>query len=163
MGFASVNGIVVPAEEARVSVLDNGFAFGDSVYEVLRTVATDYCSGFPPFEVIAETTIRLALSRYDAAISETPVVLDIKIEGSDDGVLQVSEGDFAAEKLVVSINGVSIDRLEDVPAALAAPREGFHVIELEGFEKPVVLDAAEADRLHPQILRTFRIEKDKRL
>ena len=37
MGFASVNGIVVPAGEARVSVLDNGFAFGDSVYEVLRT------------------------------------------------------------------------------------------------------------------------------
>jgi branched-chain amino acid aminotransferase len=37
MGFASVNGMVVPAEEARVSVLDNGFAFGDSVYEVLRT------------------------------------------------------------------------------------------------------------------------------
>jgi branched-chain amino acid aminotransferase len=37
MGFASVNGIVVKAEEARVSVLDNGFAFGDSVYEVLRT------------------------------------------------------------------------------------------------------------------------------
>jgi branched-chain amino acid aminotransferase len=37
MSFASVNGIVGPAEEARVSVLDNGFAFGDSVYEVLRT------------------------------------------------------------------------------------------------------------------------------
>jgi branched-chain amino acid aminotransferase len=37
MGFASVNGIVVKAEDARVSVLDNGFAFGDSVYEVLRT------------------------------------------------------------------------------------------------------------------------------
>jgi branched-chain amino acid aminotransferase len=37
MSFASVNGIVAPAEEARVSVLDNGFAFGDSVYEVLRT------------------------------------------------------------------------------------------------------------------------------
>ncbi len=37
MGFASVNGTVLPSEEARVSVLDNGFAFGDSVYEVLRT------------------------------------------------------------------------------------------------------------------------------
>ena len=35
--FASVNGIVTPAEEARVSVLDNGFSFGDSVYETLRT------------------------------------------------------------------------------------------------------------------------------
>ncbi len=37
MGFASINGTVLPLEEARVSVLDNGFAFGDSVYEVLRT------------------------------------------------------------------------------------------------------------------------------
>ncbi|HXY38602.1 MAG TPA: aminotransferase class IV [Vicinamibacteria bacterium] len=38
MGFlASVNGVITPAEEARVCVLDNGFAFGDSVYEVLRT------------------------------------------------------------------------------------------------------------------------------
>jgi branched-chain amino acid aminotransferase len=35
--FASVNGTVTPADEARVSVLDNGFTFGDSVYETLRT------------------------------------------------------------------------------------------------------------------------------
>jgi branched-chain amino acid aminotransferase len=35
--FASVNGNVVPAEQARVSVLDNGFTFGDAVYETLRT------------------------------------------------------------------------------------------------------------------------------
>ncbi len=42
--FASVNGIVTPVEEARVSVLDNGFTFGDSVYETLRTY------GGRPFE-----------------------------------------------------------------------------------------------------------------
>ncbi|MCG6919960.1 MAG: aminotransferase class IV [Acidobacteria bacterium] len=35
--FASVNGEIVPLHEARVPVLDNGFVFGDSVYEVLRT------------------------------------------------------------------------------------------------------------------------------
>src|SRR5437667_6335862 len=35
--FASVNGNVVPGAEARVSVLDNGFTFGDAVYETLRT------------------------------------------------------------------------------------------------------------------------------
>src|SRR5262245_51753599 len=35
--FASVNGNVTPAAEARVSVLDNGFTFGDAVYETLRT------------------------------------------------------------------------------------------------------------------------------
>ena len=40
MGFyASVNGEITPAEEARVSVLDNGFTFGDAVYETLRTYA----------------------------------------------------------------------------------------------------------------------------
>ncbi len=42
--LASVNGIITPAEEARVSVLDNGFTYGDSVYEVLRTY------GGRPFE-----------------------------------------------------------------------------------------------------------------
>src|SRR6186997_183822 len=35
--FASVNGEIAPAAEARVSVLDNGFTFGDGVYETLRT------------------------------------------------------------------------------------------------------------------------------
>jgi branched-chain amino acid aminotransferase len=42
--FASINGEIVPLEEARVPVLDNGFVFGDSVYEVLRTY------GGRPFE-----------------------------------------------------------------------------------------------------------------
>jgi branched-chain amino acid aminotransferase len=35
--FASVNGVIGPAAEARVPVLDNGFTFGDAVYETLRT------------------------------------------------------------------------------------------------------------------------------
>ncbi|HUG55361.1 MAG TPA: aminotransferase class IV [Vicinamibacteria bacterium] len=38
MGFyASVNGEIAPAAQARVSVLDNGLLFGDAVYETLRT------------------------------------------------------------------------------------------------------------------------------
>lgn len=35
--FASIDGTIQPAEQARVSVLDNGFTFGDGVYETLRT------------------------------------------------------------------------------------------------------------------------------
>jgi branched-chain amino acid aminotransferase len=35
--LVSVNGVITPAEAARVPVLDSGFTFGDSVYEVLRT------------------------------------------------------------------------------------------------------------------------------
>jgi len=36
-GIVSIDGILVPAGEARVSVFDRGFLFGDSVYEVVRT------------------------------------------------------------------------------------------------------------------------------
>lgn len=35
--WVSVNGVISPGGEARVSVLDHGFLYGDSVYETLRT------------------------------------------------------------------------------------------------------------------------------
>ncbi len=35
--FASINGEITPADQARISVFDNGFTLGDSVYETLRT------------------------------------------------------------------------------------------------------------------------------
>ncbi|HET8947097.1 MAG TPA: aminotransferase class IV [Candidatus Polarisedimenticolia bacterium] len=37
MDVISVNGRVCPAEEARISPLDRGFLYGDSVYETIRT------------------------------------------------------------------------------------------------------------------------------
>jgi branched-chain amino acid aminotransferase len=37
MDVLSVNGQVFPAEEARISPLDRGFLYGDSVYETIRT------------------------------------------------------------------------------------------------------------------------------
>ena len=43
----SIDGQLVPAAEARVSVFDRGFLYGDSVYEVVRTY------GLAPFEVEA--------------------------------------------------------------------------------------------------------------
>jgi branched-chain amino acid aminotransferase len=36
--FVSIDGKAVPLEEATVSVFDHGFLFGDSIYEVVRTV-----------------------------------------------------------------------------------------------------------------------------
>jgi len=33
----NINGVITPAEEAKISVLDHGLLFGDSVYETLRT------------------------------------------------------------------------------------------------------------------------------
>jgi branched-chain amino acid aminotransferase len=34
---ANVNGLITPAQDARISVFDRGFQYGDSVYEVTRT------------------------------------------------------------------------------------------------------------------------------
>ena len=34
--LACLNGEIMPVEEAKVSVWDRGFVFGDSVYEVFR-------------------------------------------------------------------------------------------------------------------------------
>ena len=36
-GVVSVDGVVTPIGEGRVSVMDHGFLFGDSIYEVVRT------------------------------------------------------------------------------------------------------------------------------
>ncbi len=35
--WAWIRGVVVPAAEAKISILDRGFLYGDSVYEVVRT------------------------------------------------------------------------------------------------------------------------------
>lgn len=36
-GVVSVDGVITPIGEGRVSVMDHGFLFGDSIYEVIRT------------------------------------------------------------------------------------------------------------------------------
>jgi branched-chain amino acid aminotransferase len=66
--FASINGSVGPPEEARISVLDNGFTFGDSVYETLRTY------GGRPF----------ALGRHLARLRSSAARLGIAIPQPDD-------------------------------------------------------------------------------
>src|SRR5512137_798907 len=51
----SIDGVLVPTGEARVSVFDRGFLYGDSVYEVVRTYDLE------PFEIGAHLA-RLAAS-----------------------------------------------------------------------------------------------------
>src|SRR5215510_10692014 len=73
MGFvASVNGEIAPAEQARVSVLDNGFLFGDAVYETLRTY------GGRPFH----------LDRHLARLRRSARRLAIALPDDDGGLVQ---------------------------------------------------------------------------
>lgn len=64
-----IDGVVVPENEARVSVFDRGFLYGDSVFEVTRTY------GGVPFEERAHLE-RLARSCARVGIS-LPVGLDV--------------------------------------------------------------------------------------
>jgi branched-chain amino acid aminotransferase len=36
-GLVNINGVIAPIADGRISVLDHGFLFGDSIYETLRT------------------------------------------------------------------------------------------------------------------------------
>ena len=55
--YSAVNDWIGPTADARVSVLDNGFVFGDGVYETLRTY------GGRPFHI----DLHLARLRRSAA------------------------------------------------------------------------------------------------
>jgi branched-chain amino acid aminotransferase len=91
--FASVNGTVLPAEQARVSVLDNGFTFGDSVYETLRTY------GGRPFH-LDKHLARLRRSATRLAI-DLPVA-DAELATRLDAVLAVAANSESYIRFIVS-------------------------------------------------------------
>jgi branched-chain amino acid aminotransferase len=74
MSFASVNGRVTPADEARVSVLDNGFAFGDSVSEVLRTYAGQAFEPGRHFRRLRASAARLG---FDVPRTDTQLLAEL--------------------------------------------------------------------------------------
>lgn len=76
--WVSIDGVVTPGAQASVSVFDRGFLYGDSIYEVLRTVG-----GRPLFweDHLARlrrsaTFLHLPLTHDDQLTAETGAVLD---------------------------------------------------------------------------------------
>jgi branched-chain amino acid aminotransferase len=57
----SIDGVLVPAGEARVPVFDRGFLYGDSVYEVIRTYGLVPFATTPHLERLAASAERTAL------------------------------------------------------------------------------------------------------
>lgn len=66
-------------------------------------------------------------------------------------------------KVVDRINGMEITRLEDVIEAFQKPSGKYHVIEVEGGYKPLIMDAQQAREASERILQNFRIPWDRRL
>lgn len=68
----SIDGVLVPAGQARVSVFDRGFLYGDSVYEVVRTY------GLEPFE----------LGRHIARLAASAERIALQLPWSDERMAQ---------------------------------------------------------------------------
>jgi len=67
--LVSIDGRIVPAAEATVSVLDRGFLYGDSVFEVFRTYGGVPFAMDPHLERLARSAARTLI--------ELPVPLDV--------------------------------------------------------------------------------------
>ena len=91
--FASVNGVVTDAAEARVSVLDNGFTFGDAVYETLRTY------GRRPFHLDRHLArLRRSAARLRIAVP----VPDVEMAARLDALLERSQHPESYIRIIVS-------------------------------------------------------------
>ena len=59
--------------------------------------------------------------------------------------------------VVTAINGVKINSLADVPAAVAASTNGFHKIEFEDHPKEIYLDAAQTAAVDELVRKNYRL------
>ncbi|HTP50900.1 MAG TPA: aminotransferase class IV [Anaeromyxobacteraceae bacterium] len=59
--LVNLNGVIVPPGEARVSVFDRGFLYGDSVYEVVRTYGLNLFEVAPHLRRLAASAARIGL------------------------------------------------------------------------------------------------------
>jgi hypothetical protein len=68
-----------------------------------------------------------------------------------------------ARTMVDKINGIRIDRLEDVVRAFQTNTNAFDTLELVPHGNIECLDRREALQANPAILKTYGIAKDRRL
>jgi hypothetical protein len=66
-------------------------------------------------------------------------------------------------QVVESINGTTIEGLEDVWKAFEKPSEDFYTIMFMGMDRPLILDAKEAHALQSKILTKYDIPQQTRL
>ena len=91
--FAAVDDWIGPAAEARLSVLDNGFVFGDGVYETLRTYAGR------PFHLDRHLArLRRSAQRLGFEIPAT----DNELAATVEQVVNAAENDESVIRIVVS-------------------------------------------------------------
>lgn len=137
------------------------FVYGGMVFtplslDYLRTLGRNWAD---PSN--AEMTYELYYRRQEsAATSRTePIVLATTLANPVNANLGTQ-----AHALVDKINGVRIDKLEDVIAAFESKtNQPFHIVEFMPNHAIETLDRAEAEKANAEILKTYNVLRDRRL
>lgn len=108
----------------------------------------------------AELTYELFYRRHESpkTLRLEPIVLSTVLADGINANFRVR-----GRALVDKINGIRIERLEDVIRAFESPSNGQHVVEFLPKNTFECLERAEADKAHPNILKTYGIQRDRRL
>lgn len=133
-----IDGVVVPAERARISVFDRGFLYGDSVFEVLRTYRGVASFAREHVERLARASAALEIplgESTDVLASEVDAILRAAALGPEEEAvvrIVVSRGEGAGIEIpdettttrVVTVEPLELDdaRLEHGLTALLVPR-----------------------------------------
>ncbi len=70
---------------------------------------------------------------------------------------------FHSDLVVEQVNGHTIGNLEELVAAIEGNEEPYHVLEFAWHGRFAVLDRAQAEQAHPEILERYAVPADRRL
>ena len=108
----------------------------------------------------AELTYELFYRRHESpkTVRSEPIVLSTILADEVNANFRTR-----GRALVDKINGVRIERLEDVIRAFESPSNGQHVLEFMPKNTLECLERESADKANAQILKTYGVPKDRRL
>jgi len=67
------------------------------------------------------------------------------------------------DKIVTEVNGTAINSLDDLESALSHPEDDFTIITCEGMSRPLTILHSDNELYNSEILKTYNIEKDRRM
>jgi len=132
-----------------------GLVFTPLSADYLETLGNDMGGASDP-----DLLFELSFHGYEdpAARRDEPVVLSTILPHPVNADFQIR-----SRALIDSINGIRIDRLEDVVRAFETSTNKFNVIQFMKQDRFECLDRAESDKADKDILKSYGIGKDRRL
>ena len=148
------------AEGNQYDVLPRYYIYGGLVFtplsrDYLKTFGANFTDAASS-ELIYELYYRRLES--PKTVRPEPIVLATTLANEVNANLEIR-----SKSMIDKINGIRIEKLEDVIRAFESSTSGQDVIEFLPLRSIECLDRAEVQKVNPEILKTYGIVKDRRL